>query len=97
MSNIFEIAQEFYKQNPQAQVIDKRRKVYTKKLLFIIETAPFLTANEKAQMQGLIPLYSTRVIMNVKKSLIQQGMIFLQMDGNNPELKSWLQQVNPQG
>jgi len=94
MANLFDTAQEFYLQNPQAQVIDKRRKLYTKELLFILETAPFLTESEKAQMESLIPLYSTRVIKNVKDSLIRQGMVFLQMNQNNPELDAWIKKVS---
>jgi len=94
MANIFDIAQEFYLQNPQAQVVDKKRKLYTKELLFVLETAPFLTESEKAQMESLIPLYSTRVIKNVKNSLIQQGMLFLQRNEDNPELSDWIKKVS---
>lgn len=94
MSNIFEKAQEFYTRNPQAQVIDKRRKLFTKELMFVLETAPFLTESEKAQMEGLIPLYSTKVIKNVKDSLIRQGMSFLQRSDDNSELSAWIKKVS---
>lgn len=94
MANIFDTAQEFYLQNPQAQVIDKRRKLQTKELLFVLETAPFLTETEKAQMENLIPLYSTRVIKNVKDSLIRQGMMYLQRNENNPELTAWVKKFS---
>jgi hypothetical protein len=93
--NIFENAQQFYKKNPLPQISDKRRKFYTKELLFVIETAPFLTANEKAQMSQLIPIYSTKVIKNVKNSLIQQGLIHLQLNPiNKTTIEEWLNSVS---
>jgi len=94
MANIFDTAQEFYLQNPQAQIVDKRRKLQTKELLFVLETAPFLTESEKANMESLIPLYSTRVIKNVKDSLIRQGMSFLQRNTDNSELSDWIKKVS---
>lgn len=92
--NIFETAQEFYKNNPQPQVQDKRRKQAIAELLLVIETAPFLSNNEKQQMSNLIPLYSTNTIKNVRNSLLQQGINFLRL---NPEFKEsvqdWLNKI----
>ena len=94
MANIFDTAQEFYLQNPQQKLINKRRQLKTKELLFVLETAPFLSANEKTQMQNLIPIYSTKVIEHVKDSLIQQGMLFLQRQEENTELQEWVEKFS---
>ena len=94
MANIFDTAQEYYLQNPQQLLVNKKRQLLTKKLLFVLETAPFLTPSEKNQMQSLIPLYSTKVIKHVKDTLIQQGMFFLERQDNNPELRAWINKVS---
>lgn len=92
--NIFETAQEFYKKTPLPQVQDKRRKMYTKELLFVIETAPFLSASEKEQLSMLIPLYPTRVIRQVRRRLIEQGIVFLQLNPNfRDSMQNWLDRV----
>ncbi len=92
--DLFDTAQEFYKKTPLPQIQDKRRKLYTKELLFVIETAPFLSPEEKEQMSKLISLYPTKVIKKVKNSLIEQGIVFLRL---NPEdqngVQAWLQKV----
>lgn len=93
--NLFENAQQFYQKTPLPQVSDQRRKAYTKELLFVIETAPFLTDNEKAQMSQLIPLYPTKVIKNVKNSLIQQGLIYLQLNPlKKTPIEEWLNTIS---
>lgn len=93
--NLLETAQEFYKKTPLPQVQDKRRKLYTKELLFVIETAPFLTQSEKEQMSNLIPLYTTRVIRQVKRRLIEQGIVFLKLNPNHKDsMESWLNKVS---
>jgi hypothetical protein len=95
--NILETANEFYKDRPQLQVQDKRRKMYTKELLFVIETAPFLSPGEKEQLSLLIPLYTTRVIRQVRRGLIEQGIIFLKLNPNfQDSMKTWLDRVNEQ-
>lgn len=90
--NFIETAQEFYKHTPLQYVYGKKRELYTKQLLLVIETAPFLTKEEKTQMTNLVPLYSTKVIQNIRRSLIQQGIIFLRL---NPDYKKsvekWLE------
>jgi hypothetical protein len=95
--NILDTAQEFYKKTPLPQVQDQRRKMHTKELLFVIETAPFLSPTEKKQISMLIPLYPTRVIRQVRRRLIEQGIVFLKL---NPKFKdsmqTWLNQVNEQ-
>ncbi len=89
--NILEKAQEFYKNRPLPQVQDNRRKLAVKQLLLVIETAPFLSPNEKKQMSELIPIYTTGTIKNVRRSLVQQGFNFLRL---NPDFKesisNWL-------
>lgn len=95
--NILETANEFYKDTPLLQVQDKRRKMHIKELLFVIETAPFLSPGEKEQLSMLIPLYPTRVIRQVRRRLIEQGIVFLRL---NPDFKdsmqTWLDRVNEQ-
>jgi hypothetical protein len=92
MNNFIDTAQEFYKTTPIQHIYGKKRTLYTKQLILVIETAPFLTKTEKQQMKDLVPLYSTKVIHNIKKSLIQQGIIFLRL---NPDYKrsieTWLE------
>lgn len=87
--NILEKAQEYYKNRPIPQVQDERRKLAIKQLLLVIETAPFLSPNEKKQTAELIPLYSTGTIKNVRRSLVQQGINFLRL---NPEFKDSISQ-----
>lgn len=95
--NILETANEFYKDTPLLQVQDKRRKMHIKELLFVIETAPFLSPGEKEQLSLLIPLYTTRVIRQVRRGLIEQGIIFLKLNPNfQDSMKTWLDRVNEQ-
>ncbi len=92
--NILETAEEYYAKSPLPQIQDKRRKLHTKELLLIIETAPFLSAGEKNQMSRLISLYPTNVIKNIKRSLIQQGLIFLRSNPYQQEnIQDWLNKV----
>jgi hypothetical protein len=92
--DLLDTAQEFYKKTPLPQIQDKRRKFYTKELLFVIETAPFLSPEEKAQMSGLIALYPTNVIKKVKNSLIEQGIVFLRLNPDDSgNIKEWLHKI----
>ena len=93
--NILETAQEFYKKTPLVHIQDGRRKLYTKELLFVIETAPFLTDTEKQQMTNLIPLYPSHVIRQVKRRLIEQGVVFLKLNPNYKDsMEDWLNRVS---
>lgn len=91
--NFIDKAEQFYKNTPIQHVYGKKRTLYTKQLFLVIETAPFLTNEEKEQMKKLVPLYSTKVIHNLKQSLIRQGLLFLQL---NPDYKKsigkWLKE-----
>jgi len=96
-NNIFEKAQEFYQKNPQDQVKSKKRSLAVKELLLVIETAPFLSEEQKTQMSYLIPIYPLPVIEQVKHSLIQQGQIFLQLNPTKKEpVEDWLHTVAQQ-
>jgi len=89
--NLLDAARDFYKDSPLPHIQDKRRQLYTRKLLFVIETAPFLSATEKEQLSGLIPLYPTRTIKHVKDSLIKQGIIFLKLNPlQEKDTRAWL-------
>jgi hypothetical protein len=92
--DLFDTAQEFYQKTPLPHIQDKRRKLYTRELLFVIETAPFLSPEEKDQMSKLITLYPTNVIKKVKRSLIEQGLVFLRLNPDDKNgLKEWLNKV----
>jgi len=89
--NLIEAANKFYKKTPPPITQDKRRDMHINELLFVIDTAPFLTPDEKTSMSQLMPLYPTKVIKNIHQSLIKQGIIFLKM---NPiykdSMNTWL-------
>lgn len=93
--NFLQTAQEFYTKNPLPQIQGKQRKIYTHELLFVIETAPFLSATEKEQMSKLIPMYPTRVIRRVKRQLIEQGIVFLKLNPSfQASMETWLSKAN---
>lgn len=95
--NLLQTAQQYYQKNPIQQIQGKQRELYTNALLFVIETAPFLSANEKEQMSKLIPLYPTRVIRKVKQQLIEQGIVFLQLNPNYKDsMETWLNKAHAQ-
>jgi hypothetical protein len=92
--NLLDNARAFYEKSPLRHIQDQRRKLYTKKLLLVIETAPFLSVSEKEQLSGLIPLYPTKTIKHVKDSLIRQGIIFLKLNPSQGEnTRAWLNTV----
>lgn len=93
-NSIFETAQEFYQKNPQDLATSKKRSLAVKELLLVIETAPFLSAEQKTQMCMLISIYPLPVIEKVKHSLIGQGQIYLQMNPTQKQpVENWLESV----
>jgi hypothetical protein len=95
--NIFDTAAEYYQKNPLPQIQDKRRKLFTNQLELVIETAPFLSHQEKKQLLKLIPIYPTSTIKNVKESLINQGITYFRLNKTDEKsINDWLQKINQQ-
>ncbi|MBD3270443.1 hypothetical protein GF376_02870 [Candidatus Peregrinibacteria bacterium] len=75
MKNLFEQAAETLNKISPASFTRKKR-LLIKELLFILNTAPFLSPTEKNQLARAIPSFSERMIESLKKTIIREGVRF---------------------
>ncbi len=92
--NIFDKAQQYYSKNPPEIAKSRKRELAVRALMLVIDTAPFLTPSQKDQLKLLTPIHPVPVLESVRKNLIQQGYIFLQLNPNfQDKMQVWLKEI----
>lgn len=93
MGNIFEEASKFYTENPIQREIEPNYRTTYQEVLFMIDSAPFLSLNEKDRLKKLLPFLNLAMLESFKLNLLREGLAYHKTFPAQKKVLRWLKLI----